>query len=443
MANDSEALVPAEGEIVEGLVVRRSPDVVLDEARKAAVALQSVIASKPKKVQFNGEQYLEFEDWQTLGRFYGITSKVESTSYVEYGKVHGFEARAVALNAHGDIISAAEAACLTDEEKWGLRAKYEWRGPRDNRERVHVGDEPVPLFQLKSMAQTRAQSKVLRSVLAWVAVLAGYGTTPAEELDGLATHTETAKPATQAAKPATNGGSTTAPTATKAAPPAQTTAAPPTGLYVTHVSTKSGKNSRGDYTSYSLTLSDGRKCSTFSDTDGKIAQESADTKRPVVIEMTTTEKGDKTYHNVKSIAFADAPAQTDKPAAAKIPSFAYRAADADKEVVGGPEKVLGVIGWPKDAPRPEDHKYWEVRTDRRTYVTNKQDYRDQLEGARTLGARVVITFLRKSLGADKADWMFSEVAGVEEFDEGAADRATAAPVVEGEVVPDANTPAFG
>lgn len=51
-------------------------------------------------------------------------------------------------------------------------------------------DEPnwrgKPLFQLKSMAQTRACAKALRNVLAWVVVLAGYAPTPSEEM----THAE-------------------------------------------------------------------------------------------------------------------------------------------------------------------------------------------------------------------------------------------------------------
>lgn len=39
-----------------------------------------------------------------------------------------------------------------------------------------------PLFQLRSMAQTRACAKALRNVLAFVPVLAGYEATPAEEM---------------------------------------------------------------------------------------------------------------------------------------------------------------------------------------------------------------------------------------------------------------------
>lgn len=147
--------------------VSRAPAVVLEEAKTAAKALTDVIKAKPRQVQFNGETYLEYEDWQTVGRFYGITAKVVSTEFVEFGDAKGFEARAVALRADGMEVSAAEALCLNDEPNWSRK----------------------PLFQLKSMAQTRASAKCLRNCLAWVVVLAGYKPTPAEEMDGVASRT--------------------------------------------------------------------------------------------------------------------------------------------------------------------------------------------------------------------------------------------------------------
>jgi hypothetical protein len=39
-----------------------------------------------------------------------------------------------------------------------------------------------PLYALRSMAQTRTAGKAIRSVFAWVAVLAGYSATPADEM---------------------------------------------------------------------------------------------------------------------------------------------------------------------------------------------------------------------------------------------------------------------
>lgn len=146
------------------LAVARPPEVVLEEARKAAAALKHVIDNKKKKLIFNGKTYLEYEDWQTVGRFYGVTARVREVKHVQYGDVQGFEAFAEAvLVGSGQVISAADSMCLNDETNWSRK----------------------PLFQLRSMAQTRACAKALRNVLAWVVVLAGYQPTPAEEMDGL------------------------------------------------------------------------------------------------------------------------------------------------------------------------------------------------------------------------------------------------------------------
>ena len=152
----------------DALAIQRAPDLVLAEATRAAKALKEIIEGKEKKVTFNGKTYLQFEDWQTLGRFYGVTAVCRSTNFVEYGQdeyaVRGFEARAEALLVGtNQVISCAEAMCLDDEANWRRK----------------------PFFQLKSMAQTRACAKVLRNVLAWVVVLAGYAPTPAEEMDSL------------------------------------------------------------------------------------------------------------------------------------------------------------------------------------------------------------------------------------------------------------------
>lgn len=224
------------------IAVRRDPREILAEAHNAAAALKEVLDSKKDPVMMNGERYLENDDWQTLGRFYGITAKIESAAFATYqipGKdpIYGFDAVAVAIGPDGRVISRAEASCLSDEEKWGARAKYAWvyaktakeeRGqkiadelwpadyepqsreivwiPNPNKPgksmplkaRTLVGSEAVPLFQLRSMAQTRASSKVYRQVLAFVPVMAGYKPTPAEELEGYGAERVTTKAGTTA-----------------------------------------------------------------------------------------------------------------------------------------------------------------------------------------------------------------------------------------------------
>lgn len=225
------------------IAVRRDPREILAEAHTAAAALKEVLDSKKDPVMMNGERYIENDDWQTVGRFYGITAKIEAVTFQTYqipGRepIYGFDAVAVALGPDGRIISRAEASCLSDEEKWGARPKYAWvyaktatKGkdgalepdelwPADYdpqsseivwvpnpkkpgksmplKARVLVGTEAVPLFQLKSMSQTRASSKVYRQVLAFVPVMAGYKPTPAEELEGYGAERVTTKAGTTA-----------------------------------------------------------------------------------------------------------------------------------------------------------------------------------------------------------------------------------------------------
>jgi hypothetical protein len=212
-----EGLVSVE-DTPDALVLHREPEVVLADAIKAAKTLMRVMDSKKDKVIFNGERYLEADDWLVLGHFYGVTAKnLGDPEFVNLGGIVGFKATCVLVTRDGREVGRASAYCLTDEEKWSARPKYarqvqlksgewvdetgapdkslwawetrdEWktaknpRGTRPVSRREQVGVEGVPLFQLASMAQTRANAKVHSSVLRFVPVLAGLKATPAEEL---------------------------------------------------------------------------------------------------------------------------------------------------------------------------------------------------------------------------------------------------------------------
>lgn len=231
------------------LQIAREPEIVLSEARKAAHALNDVIKNKKKPVIFNGEQYLEFEDWQTVGRFYGVTAKIVSTEFVDFGAAQGFLARAVALRPDGMEISAAEAMCLNDEPNWSKK----------------------PLFQLRSMAQTRACGKSLRNVLAWVVVLAGYKATPAEEIQDMAQGQKA--PITK--------------------PQAKQEAAKEQGeeiiTGVDQVTMKSGEKNGKPWTLY--TVHAGEKYSTFSETLAKEAKRAHEAGLQVKLTYEQTDKG--------------------------------------------------------------------------------------------------------------------------------------------------------
>jgi hypothetical protein len=167
VSSDVPKMQPQSTEIVHveahPLKLQRAPEEVLREATLAAQALADVIESNPNKVVINGKTFLTYEDWLTVARFFGITVAARSTEYIEQGRVQGYECHAEAIRTDGMVISAAQAMCMDDEQTW-----------RDK-----------PLYQLRSMAQTRACAKALRNVLAWVVRLKGYQPTPAEEMDGV------------------------------------------------------------------------------------------------------------------------------------------------------------------------------------------------------------------------------------------------------------------
>lgn len=143
------------------MAILRDPKLVLDEARNAAAALKAVIANKARPVMFNGKQYLEFEDWQTAGQFYGYVVETGEAVPIEIDGIKGAKASAKLYNKEGREVGGAESFCMRDEPNWKTK----------------------PWFQLASMAQTRAGSKAFRNRLAWFVVLAGYAPTPAEEID--------------------------------------------------------------------------------------------------------------------------------------------------------------------------------------------------------------------------------------------------------------------
>jgi hypothetical protein len=144
----------------------RSPDVILDQARVANSRLKAIIAKKARPVMINGKQYLEYEDWALIAKFYGVTAKVTESKFVEVKDHCGYESKAVAYElASGKEISGAFGMCMNDEVIGSGKTREDWT-----------------LQRLRSLSQTRACAKVLKNVFSWVAVLGGYAPTPAEEM---------------------------------------------------------------------------------------------------------------------------------------------------------------------------------------------------------------------------------------------------------------------
>ena len=121
------------------------PQGVVDVAANAAKVLSKVLEQKPKPVIINGEKYLEFEDWETLGQFYGVTVITGEALPVEIGGVKGAKAIAKLVDFHnGEIVGGAEAYCMRDEEKWGTRPKLSGRGKGRTQRKSKSGTNLCP-----------------------------------------------------------------------------------------------------------------------------------------------------------------------------------------------------------------------------------------------------------------------------------------------------------
>ena len=175
----SSELIPLETQQLVEFGSFRSPDQAMKEAQAVAQVFQREARRLNLYKKIGESEHLLVEGWQMLAALYRVTASIASTRYVELGDAHGWEATAEAIYVPtGQKISSADAMCLDDEDKWGMVSKYE----RQEGKKTKVGDVAKPLQQLRSMAQTRAQSKVLSNLLKWVARMAGFSATPAEEM---------------------------------------------------------------------------------------------------------------------------------------------------------------------------------------------------------------------------------------------------------------------
>jgi hypothetical protein len=134
------------------------PRLALERMSELADALVDVVRQKKLSTRIQGRDHLSVEAWQTLGGLVGVFAAVTWTRPNETGD--GFVARAEARTIRGELVGAAEAECSRAEKVWAERYPY----------------------TLRSMAQTRAISRALRTPLAQIAVLAGYEATAAEEM---------------------------------------------------------------------------------------------------------------------------------------------------------------------------------------------------------------------------------------------------------------------
>lgn len=155
---EAEVVEPVDPQANLALFGTNDPVGVVEAATRVADALASVIRAKGLYSMIQGKAHVRVEGWQLLGSMLGVTAVCTHTEPVDGGYLATVEAR----TADGRVVGRADALCTAHER----------RGP------WKTADDYARL----SMAQTRATAKALKGPLGFVISLAGYQTTPAEEM---------------------------------------------------------------------------------------------------------------------------------------------------------------------------------------------------------------------------------------------------------------------
>lgn len=129
-----------------------------------ATNLKDLIVQNNLFTNIKGKNYVNVEGWQIAGAFTGvfpIVEKVENLS-TDVGKFK-YRAEVTLRDKDNNVVGSGMAICSNQEP-----------GKKDFAE-----------YAVASMAQTRAVGKAFRMKIGWLLKVAGYETTPAEEMDAV------------------------------------------------------------------------------------------------------------------------------------------------------------------------------------------------------------------------------------------------------------------
>lgn len=141
-----------------------TPAEIIDLATEQANVLMDIVEKQKLYIQIEKKNYLYAEAWETIGAFNRTHAITRSVRPIERdGVLVAYEAQ-VELVKDGQVIGGAIMSCGLDE--------FPCRGKEG--EAKHKA--------AKSAAQTWATSKAYRMNFSYVAVLAGFQPTPAEEM---------------------------------------------------------------------------------------------------------------------------------------------------------------------------------------------------------------------------------------------------------------------
>ena len=122
--------------------------------------LKKLIVENRLYTDIRGKNYVNVEGWQIAGAFTGLYPVVESVENLSEGNFYKYRAKVSLRDKEGNKVGYGVAICTNKEP----------------------GKTGFDEYAVASMAQTRAVGKAFRLKIGWLLKVAGYETTPAEEM---------------------------------------------------------------------------------------------------------------------------------------------------------------------------------------------------------------------------------------------------------------------
>lgn len=128
-----------------------------------ATSLKGLIVQNKLYTPIKGKNYVNVEGWQIAGAFTGTFPIVETVENLSDGRQYKYRAEVSLRDKDGNKVGYGVAICTNQE----------------------AGKKNFDEYAVASMAQTRAVGKAYRMKIGWLLKVAGYETTPAEEMDAV------------------------------------------------------------------------------------------------------------------------------------------------------------------------------------------------------------------------------------------------------------------
>ena len=137
-----------------------------------ATNLRDLIVQNKLFTAIKGKNYVNVEGWQIAGAFTGTFPIVETVENLSEGNTYKYRAEVSLRDKEGNKVGYGVAICTNKEP----------------------GKTNFDEYAVASMAQTRAVGKAYRMKIGWLLKVAGYETTPAEEMDAVVAEVVETKP---------------------------------------------------------------------------------------------------------------------------------------------------------------------------------------------------------------------------------------------------------